>query len=449
VEAFPHPTPAIRRVDTVERALDAYAPFVGHDVLDDLRRLAEPLQGLRWASLNSTADGGGVAEMLRSLVPLMRGLGLAAEWCVMGGDDAFFAVTKKFHNLLQGVAQPISLEEIFGVYLETAWANAAAGTLESDVIVVHDPQPLALAGTGALAGRLLWRCHIDTSAPDPGLWRFLLPYVNRCDGAIFTMAEFVGQGVQVPTYEISPCIDPLAEKNRVTTRREAIDVLAPLLGRDGIDPDRPIIAAISRYDVHKNQGVILEAFRRMRAAGPAGPPPQLVFLGNTASDDPEGAGVLTSLRARCGDDSDVTFWVDVEDNDRVVGALCRLARAFVHVSTREGFGLVVSEALWQGTPVIGSRVGGIVKQVIDGQTGFLVDPDDVDAIAAHMMRLLDEPELAAALGAQGRKHVRRWFLLPELARRHLTLARLLAGIDRSQPDFRLDAAALRPAGPRG
>ena len=415
-----------------------YTPFVGEERVAELERLAAPLSGRTWAHVNSTATGGGVAELLTSVVPLARGLGLHTRWFVLSGNSDFFTVTKKFHNLLQGVDQPLSMDEIFGTYLDTIASNGTSDPIESDVITVHDPQPLGLVSTGSLIGNVLWRCHIDTSTPNPVVWRFLKPYINQCDGAIFTMPEFVGEGVHIPHYEISPCIDPLSVKNHPYSEQEALEVLTPLFEQTDIDPKRPMVAAISRYDVHKNQETVYRAFRTMRDAGRHAPPPYLIYLGNTAHDDPEGEAMLAQLKDVAGDDPDVRFWGNVDDNDRVVGALNRLARVVVHVSTREGFGLVVTEALWQGTPVIGSRVGGIKKQVVDGHTGYLVDPQDVAAIAQRMAELVDDPRAAARLGEGGREHVRKHFLVPELLRRHLLLIRYYTGTDRKTPDFRLN-----------
>lgn len=415
-----------------------YEAVIGRSAMDELRRLAEPLAGHGWVNVNSTAMGGGVAEMLRSAVPLARSLGVDARWCTIRGNREFFQVTKKFHNLLQGAGSPISLEEIFGAYLDTIDENACNTFIASDLTVIHDPQPAAMIMNAPILGNVIWRCHIDTSVPDRTVWRFLLPYVNHCDGAVFTMREFVGPGLKIPVYEIMPCIDPLAEKNRHYTRAEALDILQPLFQAHGVDPERPIFAAISRYDVHKNQGTILKAFQRLREARRWDPKPYLLFIGNTASDDPEGDAVLNELRLQAGDHPDVRFWVNVEDNDRVVGALMSIARGFVHVSTREGFGLVVTEALWQGAPVIGSRVGGIKRQVIDGVTGYLADPLDVDAIASHMATVLEDGEAAAELGRQGREHVRRNFLLPELVKRYLILMRYHSRISSDLPSFRYD-----------
>ncbi|MBU0755574.1 MAG: glycosyltransferase, partial [Planctomycetes bacterium] len=270
------------------------------------------------------------------------------------------------------------------------------------------------------------------------IWRFLLPYVNHCAGAIFTMPEFVGPGLQIPLYQITPSIDPLASKNRLYTDGEALKILEPLFNEHDIDPERPILAAVSRYDIHKNQATILRAFQMLKKERPFKKPPYLIFLGNTATDDPEGEEMLCTLQNRADNDPDIRFWVNVENNDQVVGALMKIARSFIHVSTKEGFGLVVTEALWQGTPVIGSRTGGIVKQVVDQKNGFLMDPMDQAGIAGKMGLLLENPDLAAKLGCEGREHVRRNFLLPELVRRYLVLLRFYTGLDRALPEFRLN-----------
>jgi trehalose synthase len=415
-----------------------YAPYIGRKRVEALKRLADPLAGKGWANISSTLVGGGVAEMLRSVIPLARGLGIQAQWYVIRGNETFFQVTKKFHNMLQGLDQSLSMAELFEVYLDTINANARNAHVTSHLVVIHDPQPLAMVLNGLIFGNVVWRCHIDTSAPHRIVWRFLLPYINHCAGAIFTIPEFVGPGLEVPLYQIMPCIDPLAEKNQPCTDGEALEMLAPLFHEHNVDPGRPIVAAISRYDVHKNQGTILQAFKRLREERHYASPPYLIFLGNTATDDPEGGTVLNNLRRQAADDPDVRFWVNVENNDRVVGALMHMARGVVHVSTREGFGLVVSEALWHGTPVIGSRVGGIPQQVLDGHTGYLVEPLDVEAIATRMASFLDTPDDAAALGKQGREHVRQCFLLPELIRRYLLLLRFYTREDRETPAFRLN-----------
>lgn len=418
-----------------------YESYIGHDRVEELKRLAEPVIGKGWANVNSTFSGGGVAEMLCSVIPLARSLGIQASWHVIRGNDDFFQVTKKFHNLLQGVNQPISMEEIFGAYLDTIDQNAKNALIVADIVIVHDPQPAAMIMNGVIFGNTLWRCHIDTSSPNQVVWRFLLPYINHCAGAIFTMPEFVGPGIQIPLYQISPCIDPRAEKNRQYSDIEALDILAPLFHEHNVDPERPILTAISRYDIHKNQSTILKAFKRLKQENNYNPPPYLIFLGNTATDDPEGGAMLEALKQEADDDPDIRFWVNVENNDQVVGALMHIARGFVHVSTREGFGLVVAEALWQGTAVIGSKVGGITKQVLDGYTGYLIDPLNVEIVAAKMARLLDYPDEAATLGTQGKEHVRKHFLLPELVKHYLILLGFYSGLSQDLPEFRLNELA--------
>jgi trehalose synthase len=424
--------------------IEEYEPYIGRGRVEDLRRLAASIEGKQWVNVNSTLRGGGVAEMLQSLVPVARGLGIDARWLVIPGSDEFFRITKTFHNLLQGMSAQLPVEELFRTYLEISREKGRSLELSGDMVEVHDPQPLAMMLAGNVDGPMVWRCHIDTSSPHPVLWRLFLPYINRCAGAIFTMPEFLGPGLNVPLYQITPSIDPRAAKNRQYSLDEALTVLDPLFQEHEIDYGRPILAAVSRYDVHKNQATILDAFKRLKETKPANRP-YLIFLGNTAADDPEGDAVLASLRELAGDDPDVRFWVNVEDNDRVVGALMKASRVFIHVSTREGFGLVVTEALWQGTPVIGSRVGGIKEQVIDEQTGYLVDALDVEAIADRMKRLLDHPSEATRLGAQGRRYVQERYLLPEMLRRYLLLLHFYADEPSVRPGFILSELALSPS----
>ncbi len=417
---------------------DDYLPFIGKKRLEELKKIADTVRSRYWTNVNSTLEGGGVAEMLQSVIPLARGLGVRADWYVINGNTDFFQVTKKFHNMLQGVEQPISMKEIFGAYLDTINENAKNTLIASDMTVVHDPQPAALIMNEVIFGNILWRCHIDTSSPNQTIWRFLLPYINMCSGAIFTMPEFVGPGLHIPLYQITPCIDPLAEKNHQYSDSEALDILSDLFNEHDIDTDRPIIAAISRYDIHKNQSTILKSFQILRKEFKFRKPPYLIFLGNTSVDDPEGDEMLNQLKREAGDDKDVRFWVNVKNNDQVVGALMRLAKVFIHVSTREGFGLVVSEAMWQGTPVIGSCVGGITRQVVDGETGFLVHPLDAEKIASDTARLLENLEEAEIIGGKAREHVRTHFLLPELVRKYLLLLQFYTGRSKDLPDFRLN-----------
>ena len=344
--------------------VEKYTPFVGERAINELKWLADPLHEKVWANVNSTCIGGGVAEMLQSIVPFAKGLGVDCRWFVIEGTNDFFTVTKKFHNLLQGVVQNISLDEIFHAYLETVHQNLSATKIVGHMVTIHDPQPAAVIMSGNVYGQVLWRCHIDTSEANLRIWRFLLPYINHYQGAIFTCPEFIRSELQIPTYEICPSIDPLRPKNHQYTRAEALDVMSDLFNEHNVDPDRPIILAISRYDVHKNQQTIVEAFKQLRQNLPSKVNPLLIMVGNFASDDPEGEEMYDQVKTWIDGDDSIHAWVNVKDNDKVVGALMALAHCFVHISTREGFGLVVSEAMWQGTPVIGSNVGGIKKQVV-------------------------------------------------------------------------------------
>ena len=341
--------------------VDLYEPFMGKEFMDDIKFMTEPLQKKVWANVNSTFIGGGVAEMLQSEVPFARGLGIDARWFVVEGSDEFFSVTKKFHNLLQGVDQDITLREIFHAYLDTIDENTKDVKVVGHMVTVHDPQPAAIIMNGNVYGHILWRCHIDTSSASRRIWRFLLPYINQYDGAIFTSDQFVRENIQIPTYEINPSIDPLRSKNKLRSEKEALKILDKLLNDNNIDPERPIVLAVSRYDVHKNQRAIIHAFKLLKKELPKGVNPVLIMVGNSAADDPEGMGMYNHMKRIAEGEKDIHLLLNVENNDEVIGSLMRIADCFVHVSTKEGFGLVVSEAMWQGTPVVGSKVGGITR----------------------------------------------------------------------------------------
>ncbi len=429
-------------LDPVE--LKSYEPFVGKDFLERLKRFADPLHHKVWANVNSTCIGGGVAEMLQGIIPFARSLGVDGRWFVIEGSDEFFSVTKKFHNLLQGVQQPIALEEIFHAYLDTLGENTQHTRIVGDLITIHDPQPAAMIMNGILFGHTIWRCHIDTSRASRRIWRFLLPYINQYNGAVFTAKEFIRENLQVPAYEICPSIDPLRKKNQEYTREESLNNLNDLFQEGNIDPERPIIAAVSRYDVHKNQTGIIRSFRLMKEKmGGKKQSPVLIIIGNSASDDPEGAVMLESIREEANGDPDIHLFVNVKNNDVVVGSLMAIATCFVHISTREGFGLVVSEAMWQKTPVIGSTVGGIQKQIIDGVNGFLVEPNDHELVALRMQELVENPERRDQMGAQAKEFVRERFLLPVMMEKELALMRYALEIDNKFPSFRINDISYR------
>lgn len=418
--------------------VDLYEPFIGKEALDEIKFLAHPLRNKVWANVNSTFVGGGVAEMLQSVLPFARGLGIDARWFVIEGSEEFFTVTKKFHNLLQGVSQPITLEEIFHAYLDTIDQNTRNVKVVGHMVTVHDPQPAAIIMNGNVYGHILWRCHIDTTNASRRIWRFLLPYINQFAGAIFTAREFAKENLQVPTYEISPSIDPLRIKNKQRTRKEALAVLEDVFNRYNIDPCRPIVLAVSRYDIHKNQKGIIESFKLMKKNLSKGVHPILIIMGNSATDDPEGNKVYDEIKTLANGDKDIYLLLNVENNDEVVGSLMAIADCFVHISTKEGFGLVVTEAMWQGVPVIGSNVGGIPKQVKNGVNGFLVRPYGYDDIARAMKSFIEDKKLRVEFGDNARSHVRNNFLLPHMLQKELILMRYYLEIDNKIPGFRMN-----------
>lgn len=416
-----------------------YKESIGTEKLEKLRQLAIPLENKVWAHVNSTYEGGGVAEMLKSLIPLAKGLGINAQWhCMEAHSKDFFYVTKKFHDLIQGVEQPFSAEELHGVYIDNSLKNFENYSVEADFTIVHDPQPCATSVFGNYEGPKLWRCHIDTTSANKLIWNFFLPFINHYDGAIFTDENFVKKGINKPVFRIAPSIDPLSPKNRQLSKEEAIRILQPLFEKHNIDGDRPIVLAVSRYDIHKNQATIIKAFKEIKNdKAISRKKPILVMVGNTASDDPDGLAMYGKMEEERENDTDVFLLMNIENNDENIGALMRIANQFVHISTKEGFGLVVTEALWQGTPVIGSKVGGIPQQVVDHKTGFLVDPFDIESIKKQMKYLLLHPEQSDVIGQQAVEHVRENFLLTSLLEKYLLLMRYYMGIDSVPPYFKI------------
>jgi trehalose synthase len=422
-------------------ALDSndYMEAIGFLKLEKLKQLALPLENKIWAHVNSTYEGGGVAEMLRGLIPLAKGFGINAQWhCLEAHSGDFFSITKKFHDLIQGIEHTMSFEELHGVYIDNAVKNFENYYVKADLTIVHDPQPCATSVFGNYEGPKLWRCHIDTTSANRFIWNFFLPFINHYDGAIFTDKNFVRQGIKKAVYQISPAIDPLSPKNKQLTKMEAHRILEPLFTKHNIDADRPIVLAVSRYDVHKNQSAIIQAFKEVKKDKEVQKEkPILIMVGNTATDDPDGLAMYGRMMEERENEEDIFLLMNIENNDQNIGALLRIANQFVHVSTKEGFGLVVTEALWQGTPVIGSNVGGIPQQVIDHETGFLVEPFAGDKISRKMKYLLLHPEENKHIGKQAIEHVRENFLLPSLLEKYLLLMRYYLGIDENPPTFKM------------
>ena len=409
----------LQLVDVGRRSLSAYRGVAPDETLDEVLRLAGDLRGARVLHLNATPYGGGVSELLRSAVPLLNDLGLIVDWRIISGDRPFFDVTKRLHNALQGAARSLTDAEE-RTYLATAEQNAALLEEDYDFVFVHDPQPAAIRAIhDGGNGRWVWRCHIDTGAPNAAAWQFVRGFLGGYDAAVFTLAEFIPPDLPIDRHVVMPpAIDPLSPKNRPLDDETAQAVL----GWIGVEPDRPLITQVSRFDPWKDPLGVIEAFRLARAQVPD---LQLALAGSMALDDPEGWEVYERIQAEAADDP----WIHVFTNLTGVGnvevnAFQRLSAVVVQKSIREGFGLVVSEALWKGTPVVAGRAGGIPLQLADGVGGTLVD--DVPSCAAAIVELLSDAERARSLAEDGRERVRRHFLLPRLLLNELELMRELA-----------------------
>ncbi len=403
-----------QRVQVKRKTLEAYRRIVGDETIAAIRDLASGLRGARILEVSSTATGGGVAELLSSLVPLKHDLGLDVEWNVIPGDAAFFEFTKALHNGLQGM--PIEITpEAREDYLQHNAAYAESLGDEWDVVLVHDPQPAAMRSlaSGHDGTRWIWRCHIDSSTPDPAAWDFLRPFVEQYDRAVFTLPQFVPGDLSVPVTFIAPAIDPLSSKNRELPAYLSRETVAEL----GVDIARPLMLQVSRFDPWKDPLGVVEVWRRARAEfGEL----QLALVGAMAGDDPEAWRVYGQLEAAAAGEPDCFLLTNqMGVNAHEVNALQRVADVAVQKSIREGFGLVVSETLWKGTAMVAGRAGGIPAQLEDGVGGRLAT--DVDEFAAAVCRLLEHPGQAADLGAAGRRRVQEGFLITRLLRDQLAL----------------------------
>ncbi len=396
--------------------LDDYEPIIGRPELDELSFLARQLRGKTVKMVNSTAVGGGVAEILNRLVPMLNELEVATKWEVVTGGDDFFEVTKAFHNALHGGEYTLTQQakDIFLLYNEQ---NRERTQFVEDLFVIHDPQPVGLIRSRERnRGRWTWRCHIDLSNPHPDVWGFLRPFVEQYDTAIFSSPAFARQ-LAIPQYLFYPCIDPLSEKNKELDE----SFLGKVCEDFGIDRSRPIVTQISRFDRLKDPVGVIQAYQLAKKYVDC----QLVLAGGGASDDPEGAIVLQEVMDAAGEDPDVIIlnlppWSALEIN-----ALQRISTIVVQKSIKEGFGLTVSEALWKGKPVIGSAVGGIPTQIIHKLTGVLVH--SVEGCAYQIRYLLTHPDFAAQLGRNGREHVKESFLMTTNVKRWLLLFLIMMG----------------------
>jgi len=397
----------------LDRVLEAYEPVVGSSAISQLRQLAGDLKGARVVHVNSTKEGGGVAEILDWLIPLMQELGLETSWEVVKGQSAFYNVTKSFHNALQGNDVPLT-RGMLDTYETTLAENAERLRPileEADFVFIHDPQP---AGLLALCpnrkGIWIWRCHIDVSHPKRKYWVYLKSLVSQYHASIFSMPEFA-QSLPHPQFIIAPSIDPLSDKNCPLKDSEIEKTLSNL----GVPDDLPILTQVSRFDRFKDPLGVIEAHRLVSHSMAA----RLVLAGGGASDDPEGAAVLEEVREAANGDETVYILQLPPDAHRTINALQRASTLVIQKSTREGFGLTVTEALWKGKPVIGGNVGGIRQQVHNHHTGFLVNTPQ--GAALRIQEMLRDPARTDQMGRQGKKFVTENFLLNRHLREYLTL----------------------------
>jgi len=395
--------------------IERYVGLIDGEMIAAIQRAARSIYGLRVLHVNSTFHGGGVAGMLNSLIPLMNDVGINADWNLLYGDPALFAVTKKLHNGLQGEDVELDPDEV-DAYLSINQTFALYSPVVHDIVVVHDPQPLPMIRFRQRENPWVWRCHIDVSEPCSAVQDLLSPFVLRYDSAVVSSQAFQRPSWPVDTHIIPPAIDPFSEINRDMSSSEIDGKLAEY----NLDCSKPLLVQVSRFDKWKDPLGVLEIFRRVREEVDC----RLVLLGNMAADDPEGPIIFDRVTERANEMDDVVLITQTDP--LFVNALQRCAAVVLQMSKREGFGLTVSEALWKGTPVVATKVGGIPLQIEDGSSGYLVAPGDYEAAAERIATLLNDGALRETLGAAGREHVRQQFLIPRLLHDWLCVFKELA-----------------------
>jgi trehalose synthase len=400
------------------KSLADYTHICGRALIAEIRELAEPLAGRKVVHISATAFGGGVSEILYALVPLMRDVGLECEWQVIYGREEFFNATKLMHNALQGAPQDLD-EEQWATWLRFGEINARELSDGWDVALVHDPQPAALCQLVPEKARSwVWRCHIDLSTPNPATIARLLPYIELYSRSLFHMREYVPADMNGHVHVVPPAIDPLTPKNMALSPEDA----AFVCGQFGIDVDRPLMCQVSRFDPWKDPLGVIDAYRVVKKSMPE---VQLALVGSMASDDPEGWDFFNATIAHADGDPDIHILNNFNNVGAIeVNAFQSHSDVLIQKSTREGFGLTVSEAIWKGRPFVGGNVGGIPLQIQDGLTGFLVS--SVDECAERALQIIADPELGRALGRRGKEHVREHFLMPRYLRDYLSIFHELA-----------------------
>jgi len=390
--------------------ISRYIPIVGQGVIDELHFLGEKLEGRKIQNINSTAVGGGVAEILTRMIPLLRQIDVDAHWDVIRGNEKFFTITKKFHNALHGVDTEISSDE-YEYFLEVNRQNVQDISAWGDVVFVHDPQPVALVEMKQrIKNKWAWRCHIDFTHPQSDIMNFLRSYIEQYDSAVFSAPTF-SRNLRTPQILITPSIDPLSDKNKDLSAKKIDSELEKL----GLDKSRPIVTQISRFDYLKDPMGVIKVYKSVKRYVDC----QLVLAGGGATDDPEGMQVLQEVKDASVDDPDIHVFFLPPASDITINALQRASSVILQKSLKEGFGLTVAEALWKGKPVIASAVGGIPLQIAHKYSGILTY--SLEGTAYYLKQLLQDPGYASKLSANGHEHIKNNFLITRHIRDYLLL----------------------------
>ncbi len=395
-----------------ESLMFRYSQLIGKEVIKRIQKKAKRFERKEVLNINATKFGGGVAEILQNMIPLMHELKINADWKVFTAPDSFFEISKKMHNALQGNMDIKFSDEEISAYISQAESTMEQIQPKGDFIIIHDPQPCPVIKlTEKKKGKWIWRCHIDTSNPNPQAWEIISEYLPLYDALIFTLKEYAREGIQKPIFQIPPSIDPFSEKNRpldIDAAKEIIEKFVPL--------DLPIITQVSRFDPWKDPLGVIDAYKKVSKEIPI----QLVLIGSLAHDDPEGVEWLEKVKNYAGDDQYIHILSNLDGVGNIeVNAFQQVSNIILQKSIREGFGLTVTEALWKKTPVIGGNVGGIKLQIEDGVNGFLVN--SIDETAERILYLLKNPKKAAEMGQKGHEKVKKEFLLINHVEKYLDL----------------------------
>lgn len=390
--------------------INDYEEIVGKNTLMELYSLAEKLKGKKIQNINSTAIGGGVAEILSKMVPLLKQLGLEADWNVIKGDGKFFEITKKFHNALHGRKENVTKED-FEYFVEINRNNISTLDVSSDIMFIHDPQPIGLIEKRKdYKNNWIWRCHIDITSAQEDIYNFFKTYILQYDSCVFSAPAFSKKDLTIPQILISPSIDPLSDKNKELTEQE----ITKIFEKYGLDLSRPIVTQISRFDYLKDPIGVIKAYKLVKKYNDC----QLILAGGGATDDPEGIKVYEEVIKEANGDSDIHILL-LPQNDLTINALVRGSTIILQKSIKEGFGLTVSEALWKEKPVIASAVGGIPLQITHKYSGILTY--SIEGTAYYLKQLLNDPEYAKQLAKNGKEHVKSNFLITRHLKEYLLL----------------------------